>query len=98
MIEVSDLVRANAMVTALEPQMSQVFARIGASEEAYHAIRLITLVQRHGPISVADAYRRVHAQFPKGADFQEIINGAVKSRQIDLRQEGTEFVLCPVRS
>lgn len=86
---------ANQMVTDLEPDMQFVFSKIGKSEEALFAERLIWYIQKRGKVEWQEAYRYVHAHFPKIQDFESIINGAIRSGQIRMSQMGNTVYLFP---
>lgn len=86
---------AAQMVTDLEPDMQFVFSKIGKSEEAIFAERLIWYVEKRQKCAYAEAYRYVHQHFPKVQDFEAIITGAVRSGYLILKQEGNEVWLYP---
>lgn len=86
---------ANQMVTDLEPDMQFVFSKIGKSEDAIYAERLIWYVAKRGGCLYAEAYRFVHSHFPKMQDFEAVITGAVRSGYLILKQKGTEMWLLP---
>lgn len=94
-ITAEHLALANQMVTDLEPEMQFVFSKIGKSEEALFAERLIWYVAKRGKVEWAEAYRYVHAHFPKIQDFESIINGAIRSGQLRMQQQGNTLYLFP---
>jgi len=89
-IEVEDLILANAMLEQAEKDLDKVFSRIGRTEESLQAERFIMIVKRHGRIGYAKAYQHVHAYFPDFKDFEGILAGAIRSGVIRM-----EFVGAP---
>jgi hypothetical protein len=83
------------MVTDLEPDMQFVFSKIGKSDDAVYAERLIWYVNKRNGCLYQEAYRFVHAHFPKMQDFEAIITGAIRSGYLVLRQKGNEMWLEP---
>lgn len=94
-ITAEHLAIANQMVTDLEPDMQFVFSKIGKSEDAVYAERLIWYVVKREGCPYSEAYRYVHANFPKIQDFEAVITGAVRSGYLILKQKGTEMWLYP---
>lgn len=94
-ITAEHLALANQMVTDLEPDMQFVFSKIGKSEDAVYAERLIWYVVKRQGCLYSEAYRFVHAHFPKMQDFEAVITGAVRSGYLKLIQKGTEMWLMP---
>lgn len=94
-ITAEHLALANNMVTDLEPDMQFVFSKIGKSEDAVYAERLIWYVCKRGGCPYSEAYRFVHAHFPKMQDFEAVITGAVRSGYLVLKQTGSEYHLLP---
>jgi len=86
-ITAEHLALANQMVTDLEPDMQFVFSKIGKSEDSLYAERLIYYVQKRDGCPYNEAYRFVHAHFPKIQDFEAIITGAVRSGYLILKQK-----------
>ena len=87
------LALANQMITDLEPDMQFVFSKIGKSEDAVYAERLIWYVTKRGGCPYSEAYRFVHAHFPKMQDFEAVITGAIKSGYLTLKANGTDMWL-----
>lgn len=94
-ITAEHLALADQMVTDLEPDMQFVFSKIGKSEDAVYAERLIYYVEKRGGCPYEDAYRFVHQHFPKIQDFEAVITGAVRSGYLVLKQSGNRFMLYP---
>jgi hypothetical protein len=94
-ITAEHLAIADQMVTDLEPDMQFVFAKIGKSEDAVYAERLIWYVTKRDGCLYQEAYRFVHAHFPKMQDFEAVITGAIRSGYLVLKQRGQEMWLMP---
>lgn len=94
-IEAEHLALANQMVTDLEPDMQFVFSKIGKSEDAVYAERLIWYVAKRNGCQYDEAYRFVHSHFPKMQDFEAVITGAIRSGYLVLKQQGSEMWLYP---
>lgn len=94
-ITAEHLAIAHQMVTDLEPDMQYVFSKIGKSEEAVYAERLIWYVQKRDGCPYQEAYRFVHSHFPKINDFEAVITGAIRSGYLVLKQKGQEMWLLP---
>ena len=88
-LSVEDLTAANTMVSDLELDMPQVFSRIGKSEQALQAERLINYVRGKGAIPYEEAYRFLHAHFPSEKDMEGVVAGAMKAGLLTLQEVGT---------
>lgn len=97
-ITAEHLAVAAQMVTDLEPDMQFVFSKIGKSEEAQFAERLIWYVTKREGVLYSEAYRFVHQHFPKIQDFEAIVTGAVRSGYLILKQKGSEIWLYPAQA
>lgn len=86
---------AAQMVTDLEQDMHFVFSKIGKSEEAQFAERLIWYVEKREGVLYSEAYRFVHQHFPKLQDFEGIVTGAVRAGYLILKQKGNDVWLYP---
>lgn len=75
---------ANTMVTELEGDMPQVFAKIGRSEASVQAERLLEFVRKRGEVPYEEAYRFIHAYFPDAQDFEGIITGLIRAGYCEL--------------
>jgi hypothetical protein len=84
-ITAEHLALADRMVSDLEPDMQLVFSKIGKSDEAVYAERLIWYVTKREGCPYHEAYRFVHAHFPKIQDFEAIVNGAIRTNQLKLQ-------------
>lgn len=89
------LALADKMVTDLEPDMQYVFSKIGKSEDSIFAERLIWYVEKREGCPFAEAYRFVHAHFPKMHDFEDVVLGAVKANLLILKANGGEMWIYP---
>lgn len=89
------LALANTMVSDLEPDMAFVFSKIGKTEESLYVERLIWYVHKRGGCKWVEAYRFVHAHFPKMQDFESVITGAIRAGYLILKQQGAEMMLLP---
>lgn len=81
-IEAEHLEVANTMVTDLEPDMRFVFSKIGQTNDAMYAERLVAFVHQHKEIPFREAFRHVHKYFPHMRDFEDIITGCVRAGYI----------------
>lgn len=94
-ITAEHLAVADRMVTDLEPDMQYVFSKIGKSEDAVYAERLIWYVQKRDGCPYSEAYRFVHTHFPKMNDFEAVMTGALRAGYLVLKQKGSEMWLYP---
>jgi len=83
-IALEDLQLANFMLEDIERDMNKVFSRIGRTEDSLQAERFIDYVQRKGVVSYSEAYRMIHVYFPDFRDFEGILDGAVRSGQVQM--------------
>jgi hypothetical protein len=96
-ITAEHLALANQMVTDLEPDMQFVFSKIGKTEDAVYTERLIWYITKREGCPYTEAYRFVHAYFPKMQDFEAVVTGAVKSGYLILKPKGNEMWVYPAR-
>ena len=87
-ITLEDVVLANKMLEATEPNLDKVFSRIGRTEDSLQAERFIDFIKRHGKVRYAKAYQHIHSYFPDFRDFEGVLAGALKSGQISMYYEG----------
>lgn len=78
-ITADDLQLADTMVTDLEPDMAQVFSKIGKTEDSYHMDRLLSFIRRHGEIPFTEVFRFSHSQFPSAREFEDVFRGLVSA-------------------
>lgn len=83
-ITVDDLKDANIMVTELEADMPQVFAKIGKSQESLHVDRFLKYVEARRGVTYSEAYRYLHAHFPDGKGLEDMLAGCLKSGRVAL--------------
>ncbi len=88
---------AVTMVSDLEADMAMVFSKVGKSESGVYAERLQEFIVKRGKVSYTEAYRFIHAHFPRAKDFEDIVAGLVKSGYIRLEQQGQTMMLYPVK-
>lgn len=84
---------ADQMVTDLEPDMQFVFSKIGKSETALYAERLIWFVHTKGKVPYHEAYRYVHSYFPSMRDFEDVLAGCLRAGYLKLEQCGAVMTL-----
>ena len=88
---------ADQMVTDLEPDMQFVFSKVGKSETAIYAEKLINFVHLHGNVSYYQAYRHVHSYFPSMREFEDVIAGCIRAGYIKLMQlEGVQTLVAGI--
>ena len=84
---------ADQMITDLEPDMQFVFSKIGKSDSALYAERLIAYVHSKQKVPFHEAYRYVHSYFPSMRDFEDVLAGCLKAGYIRLTQtNGTSYL------
>lgn len=92
-ITAEHLAIADQMVTDLEPDMQFVFSKIGKSEAALYAERLVWFVHSKGSVPYHEAYRYVHSYFPSMRDFEDILAGCLRAGYVKLEMKGTVSTL-----
>lgn len=92
-ISAENLKVANDMLTDLEPDMTQVFGRIGRSELSLATQRLIQYVEKRQSVPYDEAYRFVHAHFPSMKEFEDVIAGCIRAGFMALRASGSSMNL-----
>lgn len=88
-----DLELAAEQLTALEPDMEYVFAKIGMQGQSIHVQRLINLVRSRGSISYAEAFRFLQPHFPFKRELEDVINTCIAAGFFVLEQHGASFRL-----
>lgn len=79
-IDQPHLERAVALITELESDMPKVYSRIGMSVEASAGQSAVAFVKRAGkPVPFYELYRYMQKTFPRVKDFNEVLEGLVKS-------------------
>lgn len=94
-ITAEHLAVADRMVSDLEPDMVQVFARIGRSEDSLHTDRLLRYIQQSKRVEWEAAFRHVHKYFPGIRDYENILAGLIRSGLVRMEQEGNKIYLAP---
>lgn len=93
-----DLQLADVMLLDVEKDMHKVFSRIGRTEDSMQAERFIDFVERKKTVSYEEAYRMIHIYFPDFRDFEGILNGAVRSGQVQILNTATGIVLASTKA
>lgn len=80
-ITAEHLAIAHTMVTDLEPDMAKVFAKIGKTDTAIYAERLLAYVASRptGECSLMEAYKYIHQYFPSMRDFEDVLSGLIRA-------------------
>lgn len=94
-IEADHLILADKMVSDLEPDMAQVFSKIGRSDESLHTERLLQYIRSCGEVEWEVAFRHVHKYFPGMRDYENILAGLVRAKLVYLVQRGNQVYLTP---
>lgn len=94
-IEAEHLAIADKMVSDLEPDMAQVFAKIGRSEDSLHTERLLQYIRASGRVEWEVAFRHVHKYFPGLKDYENILAGLIRAGLVGMSQEGAKIYLTP---
>ena len=94
-ITADHLAIADQMVTDLEPDMQFVFSKIGKSETALYAERLIQFIHVRKRVVFQEAFRYVHQYFPSMRDFDDVLTGCVKAGFIKMEQANGGVFLTP---
>ena len=99
LITAEDLQVATEMVTDLEPEMSQVFKKIGRTDSSLATDRFVEYLARRGECPYAEAYRYIHAQFPQFKEFEDMLKGLIQAGFVGLTQlPDGNFLLKSLRS
>ena len=92
-ITAEHLATAEQMMTDLEPDMQFVFSKIGKSDTALYAERLIWFVHSKGRVAFHEAYRYVHSYFPSMRDFEDVLAGCLRAGYIRMEQSAGAMFL-----
>lgn len=95
-ITAEHLAVANQMVSDLEQDMVQVFARIGRSEESMHTERFYQYILHTGKVEWDVAFRHVHKYFPGLRNYEDMLAGMLKAKLLVLSQESGKMYLSAV--
>jgi len=92
-ITAEHLALSEQMVSDLEPDMAQVFAKIGRSDESLHTERLLQYIRASGKVEWEQAFRHVHKYFPGMRDYDNVLAGLIRSKLVLMIQEGSKVYL-----
>ena len=92
-IDEEHLIVAAQMVSDLEPDMVQVFSRIGRSDDSMHAERLVQYIRVSGRVEWEVAFRHVHKYFPGLRDYENVLAGLIRAGLVKMEQEGATIYL-----
>jgi hypothetical protein len=84
---------AHQMVSDLEPDMQEVFGRIGRTEVSIQAERLLQYVKRRGRAEYTELYRFMHSAFPSMKEYEDILAGCIRAGHVVIKQIGTAMVV-----
>ncbi len=88
-IDAEELQLAGAMLDTIEQDMPRVFSRIGRTETSLQSEKFIDIVKKQLAIPYTQAYKYVHQHFPSFKEFEDILNGAVRSGQVWIEFDNT---------
>ena len=91
-IELDDVVAANAMITDLEAEMPRVFALVGKTPETRQADRFIEFIRRRQTVSYEEAYRYLHAFFADPKQIEGVMLAAVRANYIGYERDKERIV------
>ncbi len=94
-ITAEHLALAHSMVTDLEPDMAKVFAKIGKTDTAIYAERLLGYVATRpgGRCSLTEAYKYIHQYFPSQREFEDVLVGLIQAGYMTKLQENGQLYL-----
>jgi hypothetical protein len=87
-ITAEDFGMAEQMLQSIEIDLAKVFAKVGKSEEAIQAEKLLDFVKRVGEAPYDACYRVLHSAFPDARDFEGIVSGSIKAGYCIMTQKG----------
>jgi len=79
-----DLALAHTMVTDLERDMPQVFAKIGKDQNSVYTEQFLQFLKARGKIPYTDGFAYLHGRFPNAKDLEGIVAGCVKAGFIEV--------------
>lgn len=88
------LIKADALITALENDMPKVFERIGTSAQSRGAANLVSLVRTYRKLERKRLFGLMFRELSLN-DFNAALNAALEAGLVDLKQEGNDFVVTP---
>lgn len=92
-IGLDHLVLANKMVTDLEEDMPGVFAKIGRTDVSLQGEKFLQYLRKNKEVPYDEAYRYVHAYFPSAKEFEDMLQGAIRSGQVAMMLKGNKYFL-----
>lgn len=92
-IEAEDLALAHQMVTDLERDMPEVFARIGKSEASQVADRLFGYVKARQPVPYDSVVKFLYSFYPDNHNLEGMIAGAMRSGHLVMANEEGNLVV-----
>lgn len=87
------LMLAERMTSDLEPDMAMVFSKIGRSEVSYHTERLLGYITQMEKVEWSAAYQYIHRNFPSLRDYEDILAGLIRSKQVAILQDAGRIYL-----
>lgn len=85
-----DLESANALVSALETSMPQVFSQIGRTDNSRHLEEMLGFIRSRKTVSYTELYRSVIRIFPSARELEDSIAMAVKAGYLRISSDGKE--------
>lgn len=92
-ITLDDLLLAEEMLNSTEESAHLVFAKIGKSEEAQQASKLLEFIMKKGEIDYKELYRLSQSYFPNSKDFEGILQSFVRAGQVEIGVSGRAAVV-----
>ena len=87
-----DLIKADALVSTIEPSMDRVFQEIGMTAETRGTADVISAIRGAGTLTRASLWRGLMHTLSM-RQFEEALHGAIQSGFVTQRQVGTDLVL-----
>lgn len=88
------LAKADAIIVALETDMPKVFEKIGTSLQSRGAANLVGLVRTYKKLERKKLFGLMFRELSLN-DFNAALNAALEAGLVDLKQEGSDFVVTP---
>lgn len=85
-----DLESANALVSALETSMPQVFSQIGRTDNSRHLEEMLGYIRSRKTVSYTELYRNVIRIFPSARELEDSLAMAVRAGYVRISANGTE--------
>ena len=97
-LSVEDLTTSELMLQDIEGDMPRVFARIGKSEGAVQAERLVGAIHARGGMTYDGAYAFLHSHFPAGKDMEDVLSGLIKGGLLMTTTVNGQVLVVPGRN